>query len=237
MILVAALGVLLLVLGYALGWAFLGNGVAGLIIALIIWFIMNLFAITRSYARRRRAASERIEVWKSEIIAMIDEATAENGVDKLAPLEPVDSTSDHSDPGTTIQPNGKELADEAGELTEEASDGGPTGARPPPRISDHKWHDIEYEGLPQWVKTRIKTLDSGKELIGMKFRYRRHSVTGRYLRRLTSDHEWHDIVYEGLPQWVKTRIKTLDSGKELTGTSFRYRRHSQTGRYQRRLRH
>ncbi len=44
MILVVALGVLLLVLGYALGWAFLDNGVAGLIVALIIWFIMNLFA-------------------------------------------------------------------------------------------------------------------------------------------------------------------------------------------------
>jgi len=44
MILVVALGLLLLVLGYVLGWAFVNNGVAGLIIALIIWFFMNLFA-------------------------------------------------------------------------------------------------------------------------------------------------------------------------------------------------
>jgi len=44
MILVVALGLLLLVLGYVIGWAFVNNGVAGLIIALIIWFIMNLFA-------------------------------------------------------------------------------------------------------------------------------------------------------------------------------------------------
>lgn len=44
MILVVALGLLLLVLGYAIGWAFMENGVAGLIIALIIWFFMNLFA-------------------------------------------------------------------------------------------------------------------------------------------------------------------------------------------------
>jgi len=44
MMLVAALGLLLLAVGYALGWAFMDNGVAGLIIALIIWFVMNLFA-------------------------------------------------------------------------------------------------------------------------------------------------------------------------------------------------
>ena len=44
MMLVVALGLLLLVLGYVLGWAFVDNGVAGLIIALVIWFFMNLFA-------------------------------------------------------------------------------------------------------------------------------------------------------------------------------------------------
>ena len=44
MILVVALGLLLVVLGYVIGWAFMENGVAGLIIALIIWFFMNLFA-------------------------------------------------------------------------------------------------------------------------------------------------------------------------------------------------
>src|SRR5512137_1798577 len=44
MMLVVALGLLLLVLGYMLGWGFADNGIAGLIIALIIWFFMNLFA-------------------------------------------------------------------------------------------------------------------------------------------------------------------------------------------------
>jgi heat shock protein HtpX len=44
MILVVALGLLLVVLGYLLGWAFMDNGIAGLVIALIIWFVMNLFA-------------------------------------------------------------------------------------------------------------------------------------------------------------------------------------------------
>src|SRR5512136_3264717 len=43
-ILVVALGLLLLVLGYLIGWAFVDNGIAGLIIALVIWFFMNIFA-------------------------------------------------------------------------------------------------------------------------------------------------------------------------------------------------
>src|SRR5512136_45982 len=43
-ILVVALGLLLLVLGYMIGWAFVDNGIAGLIIALVIWFFMNIFA-------------------------------------------------------------------------------------------------------------------------------------------------------------------------------------------------
>jgi len=44
MMLVVALGVLLLVLGFALGYAFLDNGITGLVVALVIWFFMNLFA-------------------------------------------------------------------------------------------------------------------------------------------------------------------------------------------------
>ncbi|MFA5368291.1 MAG: M48 family metalloprotease, partial [Dehalococcoidia bacterium] len=44
MILVAALAGVLVLLGYFLGEAFLGSGLAGLIIALIIWLVMNLIA-------------------------------------------------------------------------------------------------------------------------------------------------------------------------------------------------
>jgi heat shock protein HtpX len=44
MILVAALALVLLLLGYFLGEAFLGNGLFGLIIALVIWAVMNLIA-------------------------------------------------------------------------------------------------------------------------------------------------------------------------------------------------
>ena len=42
-ILVAAMGILLLLVGFGLGYAF-GNGIAGLVIALVIWAIMNLVA-------------------------------------------------------------------------------------------------------------------------------------------------------------------------------------------------
>jgi heat shock protein HtpX len=42
-ILVAAMGILLLLIGYGLGFIF-GNGIAGLVIALVIWAIMNLIA-------------------------------------------------------------------------------------------------------------------------------------------------------------------------------------------------
>ncbi len=44
-ILVAAMAVLLLVIGYFLGVAFLGSAVAGLILALVIWIVMNLVAL------------------------------------------------------------------------------------------------------------------------------------------------------------------------------------------------
>ncbi|MFC1950966.1 M48 family metallopeptidase [Chloroflexota bacterium] len=43
-ILVMAMGSLLFAIGWLLGAAFMGNGIAGLIIALVIWFIMNLVA-------------------------------------------------------------------------------------------------------------------------------------------------------------------------------------------------
>jgi heat shock protein HtpX len=43
MVLVAAMGILLLLIGFGLGYAF-GNGIAGLVIALVIWAIMNLVA-------------------------------------------------------------------------------------------------------------------------------------------------------------------------------------------------
>ena len=46
-VLVAVMGAVLLLLGYSLGVAFLGNGVGGLVVALIVWAIMNLVAISQ----------------------------------------------------------------------------------------------------------------------------------------------------------------------------------------------
>lgn len=43
-ILVAAMGMLLLLIGYFLGEAFFGSGLGGLIVALVIWIVMNLIA-------------------------------------------------------------------------------------------------------------------------------------------------------------------------------------------------
>lgn len=46
-LLVAAMGVVLLLLGYSLGVYFLGSGTGGLVIALIVWAILNLVAISQ----------------------------------------------------------------------------------------------------------------------------------------------------------------------------------------------
>jgi hypothetical protein len=51
------------------------------------------------------------------------------------------------------------------------------------RVTDHKWHDIRLEDLPNWVKHRIKKLDHG-QLVGRTFRYRRNYYTGKVQRRL-----------------------------------------------------
>jgi hypothetical protein len=38
------------------------------------------------------------------------------------------------------------------------------------------------------------------------------------------DHDWHDIAYNDLKEWVKKKPQKLESGKELQGRMFRYRR-------------
>ena len=43
-ILVAAMGMVLVLLGYFLGAALFGSGIAGLVIAIVVWVVMNLFA-------------------------------------------------------------------------------------------------------------------------------------------------------------------------------------------------
>jgi len=43
-ILVTVMGVLLLLIGYLLGLYFFDNGIGGIIIALVVWAVMNLVA-------------------------------------------------------------------------------------------------------------------------------------------------------------------------------------------------
>jgi hypothetical protein len=38
-----------------------------------------------------------------------------------------------------------------------------------------------------------------------------------------ADHEWHDVRYQDLPDWVKRRVKDLNH-RQLVGKTFVYRR-------------
>lgn len=50
-------------------------------------------------------------------------------------------------------------------------------------ITDHKWHDIRFPDLPDWVKWRSKDLNR-QHLLGRSFEYRRDPLTGQYQRKL-----------------------------------------------------
>ena len=50
-------------------------------------------------------------------------------------------------------------------------------------VTDHRWHTIEYQDLPEWVRSRVEELDY-YELIGSSFIYRLNPDTGNYQRRL-----------------------------------------------------
>jgi hypothetical protein len=52
------------------------------------------------------------------------------------------------------------------------------------RIKDDRWHDIDRKDLSPWALKRIKELDSGKQISGQTFMYRRNRYTGKYERRL-----------------------------------------------------
>jgi len=119
-------------------------------------------------------------------------------------------------------------------------------------LDDHDWHDIDYNNLKTWVKNNKGRLDSGEIIKGSTFSYQRDSRTGNYQIRLSRninealytprsmlllDHNWHDIVYEDLPEWVKNKRKELESGIEIRGKIMRYHRDLKTGKYQIRLSH
>jgi len=53
-------------------------------------------------------------------------------------------------------------------------------------IRDHKWHNIEFENLKDWVKKRKHRLDAGEMLRGKIFRYKFDRRSGNYQVRLRS---------------------------------------------------
>jgi hypothetical protein len=61
-------------------------------------------------------------------------------------------------------------------------------------IKNHKWHDIDYDNLRDWVKKRKDMLAAGEELKGRTFRYRLNFNTGRYQIRLR--HKYTTAIYD-----------------------------------------
>lgn len=117
-------------------------------------------------------------------------------------------------------------------------------------LTDHDWYNVVYDNLKAWVKNNKEKLDSGEVIKGNTFSYRYDLVTGKYQVQLSRnirealytphsmlllDHNWHDVVYDDLKEWVKSNPKKLESGEELKGNMFRYRRNLKTGKYQVRL--
>lgn len=117
-------------------------------------------------------------------------------------------------------------------------------------LDDHDWHDIQYDNLKMWVKANKDRLDSGEIIKGNTFSYRFEPDTSQYQVQLGRDikealytphsmllldHNWHDLVFDDLKEWVKKNNERLASGEELKGKMFRYRLNQKTGKYQVRL--
>lgn len=61
-------------------------------------------------------------------------------------------------------------------------------------VRDHRWHDIDYDDLKNWVKKRKDRLDAGEELKGKTFVYRLNRGTSKYQVRLR--HAYSSAVYD-----------------------------------------
>jgi len=83
------------------------------------------------------------------------------------------------------------------------------------RVIDHKWHDIRYQELPDWVKSRVKELYR-HELRGKTFIYRRDNRTRRYQRKLRDHLEVKLPYYQ--PKQATGAMLQYDQ-KEATGSS------------------
>jgi len=98
------------------------------------------------------------------------------------------------------------------------------------RVTDHKWHDIRYEDLPDWVKRRVKELYR-HELRGKTFIYRRDRRSRRYQRKLRDQIEVGtprlppERATEAMSQYrrnhateASTATETLDESETPTDT-------------------
>ena len=56
-------------------------------------------------------------------------------------------------------------------------------------IQDSEWHPIDFDALKQWAKKEKRRLDSGDELKGNTFRYRKNLQTAAYEVRLSTQHK------------------------------------------------
>jgi heat shock protein HtpX len=91
-VLVAGMAVFLLALGYGLGWAFTGSGIAGLVIALIIWIIMNLVAyfqgdsILLGLAKAKKISKQD----HPRLFNIIEEMTLASGLERMPDIYIID---------------------------------------------------------------------------------------------------------------------------------------------------
>ncbi len=53
-----------------------------------------------------------------------------------------------------------------------------------PSVRPGEWREIDYKDLNDWVKQRIKVINSGKQLVARTFIYRKNRYTGKYERKL-----------------------------------------------------
>jgi hypothetical protein len=53
-----------------------------------------------------------------------------------------------------------------------------------PPVRPGEWSEIDYRDLNDWVKERVRVLNSGKQLVARTFIYRKNRYTGKYERKL-----------------------------------------------------
>jgi len=52
--------------------------------------------------------------------------------------------------------------------------------KPGDLLSDHEWHPIDFDDLKRWAKNNKDKMNSGEELHGNTFEYRKDPFSGNY---------------------------------------------------------